>query len=108
MAALNAAGLDQAPWRLSQASSAAFSAVAVFFSWFLALFAETRDEHRWCYAKGPRQYLRGWLHLFGTHDDGIEALWFKGLYDGRAPAGWPEKARAGSWRARYHLRVNLG
>ena len=78
------------------------SAVAVLLS---PLCAVTRDSHPYCSAKGPRQYLWGWLHLFSTHDDGIDALWFKGLYDDRAPVGWPEKARAGSWWAKYVLRV---
>ena len=83
----------------------AFSAVAVLLSPLLALLHVTRDSHPWCSATGPREYLRGWLHLFSTHDDGIDALWFKGFYDDRAPAGWPEKARAGSWWAKYYLRV---
>ena len=81
------------------------SAVAVILSPLLALCAVTRDSHPYCSAKGPRQYLWGWLHLFSTHDDGIDALWFKGLYDDRAPVGWPEKARDGSKLAQYCLRV---
>jgi len=81
------------------------SALAVLLSPILALLYVTRDSHPYCSAPGPREYLRGWLHLFSTHDDGIDALWFKGLYDDRAPVGWPEKARAGSWWAKYVLRV---
>ena len=80
-------------------------AVAVILSPLLALLARTAESNPWCSATGPREYLPGWLHLFSTHDDGIDALWFKGLYDDRAPVGWPEKARAGSWWAKYVLRV---
>ena len=81
------------------------SAAAVLLSPVLALFAVTRDSHRYCSAKGPREYLVGWLHLFATHDDGADAGWFKGLYDDRAPKGWPQKARDGSWLYRWLLRV---
>ena len=81
------------------------SIVAVLLSPVLALFAVTRDSNPWCSAPGPRQYLRGWLQLFSTHDDGVDALWYQGLYDDRDPDGWAEKARAGSRWARYVLRV---
>lgn len=81
------------------------SILAVLLSPVLALLARTADSNPYCSAPGPREYLPGWLQLFSTHDDGIDALWFKGLYDDRAPVGWPEKARAGSWWARYYLRV---
>ena len=79
--------------------------LAILLSPLLALLARTADSNPYCSAAGPREYLPGWLHLFSTHDDGIDALWFEGLYDDRAPVGWPEKARAGSWWARYVLRV---
>ena len=81
------------------------SAVAVLFAWLLALFAVTRDSHPYCSAKGPRQYLVGWLHLFSTHDDGVDAGWYQGLYDDRAPDGWPVQAREGSVVYRYALRI---
>lgn len=79
--------------------------VAVLLSPLLALCVVTRDSHPYCSASGPREYLWGWLHLFSTHDDGVDALWYQGHYDTRAPVGWPEKARDGSWFARYYLRV---
>ena len=92
-------------WFFSALAEFGLSVIAVVLSPLLALLHVTRDSHPWCSATGPREYLRGWLHLFSTHDDGIDALWFKGLYDDRAPVGWPEKARAGSWWAKYVLRV---
>lgn len=92
-------------WILSAAAELLLSLIAVVLSPVLALLYVTRDSNPYCSAPGPREYLRGWLHLFSTHDDGIDALWFKCLYDDRAPVGWPEKARAGSWWARYVLRV---
>ena len=79
--------------------------VAVLLSPLLALCVVTRDSHPYCSAKGPREYLWGWLHLFSTHDDGVDALWFKGLYDDRAPKNLPRKARNGSKLAQYCLRV---
>ena len=80
-------------------------AVAVILSPLLALLARTAESNPWCTAPGPREYLPGWLHLFSTHDDGVDALWYQGHYDTRAPAGWPQRARDGSWLARYCLRV---
>lgn len=94
-----------AAWPLLALAELMLSAVAVLLSPLLALLYVTRDSHPWCSVPGPRQYLRGWLQLFATHDDGIDALWFKGLYDDRAPPGWPARARAGSWWAQYVLRV---
>ena len=81
------------------------SAAAVLLSPVLALFAVTRASHRYCSAKGPREYLRGGAQLFSTHDDGVDAGWFKSLYDDRAPKGWPQKARDGSRRHRWLLRM---
>jgi hypothetical protein len=52
------------------------SAVAVILSPLLALCAVTRDSHPYCSAKGPRQYLWGWLHLCSTHWAGRGAPWF--------------------------------
>lgn len=81
------------------------SAVAVLLSPVLALLYVTRDSHPYCSAPGPREYLRGWLHLFSTHDDGVDAGWHGGHYDDRAPKGWPQKARDGSRLHRWLLRV---
>lgn len=92
-------------WLISAVFELLLSLVAVLLSPVLALFARTSYGNPYCSAPGPREYLPGWLQLFSTHDDGIDALWFKGMYDDRAPAGWPEKARAGSWSAKYVLRV---
>ena len=80
-------------------------AVAVLLSPLLALLARTAESNPWCSATGPREYLPGWLHLFSTHDDGIDAGWYGGHYDDRAPAGWPQKARDGSRLHRWLLRM---
>lgn len=94
-----------ARWILFAVLELLLSAVAVLLSPLLAMCVVTRDNHPFCSAKGPRQYLVGWLHLFSTHDDGVDAGWHGGHYDDRAPAGWPQKAREGSWLYRWLLRV---
>lgn len=92
-------------WVFSALAEFGLSILAVLLSPLLALLYTTRTSHPWCSATGPREYLRGWLHLFTTHDDGIDAGWYRSLYDDRAPQGWPAKARAGSWLYRYALRI---
>ena len=92
-------------WLLFAAAELLLSLIAVLLSPILALCAVTRESHPYCSAKGPRQYLVGWLHLFSTHDDGVDAGWFGGHYDDRAPKGWPQKARDGSKLYRWLLRV---
>lgn len=94
-----------ARWVIFAALELLLSAVAVLLSPVLALLYVTRDSHPYCSATGPREYLHGWLHLFSTHDDGIDAGWFGGHYDDRAPAGWPQKARDGSRLHRWLLRM---
>lgn len=86
-------------------STLRMSLVAVVFSPLLSLLARTADSNPYCSAKGPREYLPGWLHLFTTHDDGIDALWFGGHYDDRSPSNWELKARNGSRFAKWYLRV---
>ena len=94
-----------ARWFCFAALELLLSALAVLLSPLLALLARTAESNPWCSATGPREFLPGWLHLFTTHDDGIDAGWFGGFYDDRAPKGWPQRARDGSWLARYYLRV---
>jgi len=82
----------------------AFNVITWLLSPLLALCAVTRDSSRWCVAPGPRQYLWGWLQLFSTWDDGVDAGWFTGQYDAKTPAGLADKARSGSRWAQYRLR----
>ena len=92
-------------WPLMAVLELLLSVLAVFFSPVLALLARTADSNRWCYAPGPREFLPGVLQLASTHDDAVDAGWFEGRYDDRAPAGWPQKAREGSRVYRWLLRV---
>lgn len=92
-------------WPLLALTEFALSVLAVGLSPLLAMCSVTLANHKYCSAPGPREYLPGWLHLFATHDDGIDAGWYMGLYDDRAPAGWPKMARNGSKVARWHLRM---
>lgn len=73
----------------------------IFFSWLLAFFAVTRDEHKYCLVKGPRQYLWGFLHLWSTHDDGVDAPWWNKHYDDRMGAAQAEAARGGGLKGLF-------
>lgn len=93
-------------WFFLAIAELSVSLFTVLFSWLLALFYKEAESNKWCIAKGPRQYLIGPLQLFSTWDDGVDAGWYKGLYDDRVPS-WsnPEKARQGNWLEQYKLRV---
>ena len=81
------------------------SVLAILLSPLLALTARTANSNPWCFVPGPREFLPGWLQLFSTQDDGVDAGWFGGRYDDRAPEGMPERARAGSIFYKWRLRV---
>lgn len=94
-------------WFLLSLVELTLSIVAVVLSPILALpFLSTDKKSDWCRVPEGRETLRGWLHLFSTWDDGIDAGWFDGHYDTRMPT-WtsPAKAREGSVFERWKLRM---
>lgn len=70
----------------------------------LPIFASTKPN-KWCSVGEGRETLRGWLQLFSTHDDGIDAAWYKGLYDERIPGKLEQGARDGKELNKYLLRM---